>query len=285
MQKEKRLIFKADLHCHSTHSDGSLSPEQIVRLASEQGLKGLSITDHDCATAYEVALPFARSLDIELLTGVELSTILQETSIHILAYAFSPLSSINELCEVCGNRRKERNREILDLLAQKGMIITYEDLEEDPAASSIGRPQIAQALFKKGYVNSLKEAFDLYIGDGKSCWVLGTGLSTIECIEKIQLAGGLAVLAHPHLIKGQAALTQLLEMPFDGIEAYYALFSEKSNRKWIEIAEQKGWLITGGSDFHGNLKPNILLGSSWVDQQRFDHLISHQKEQFARFPS
>jgi predicted metal-dependent phosphoesterase TrpH len=132
-----------------------------------------------------------------------------------------------------------------------------------------GRPHIAQALLKKGVVSSIQEAFDLYLSEGRSAYDPGEPISATETIEVVHKAGGFAILAHPQLMKKRRIVKRLLELDFDGLEGYYARCSPEQEREWIDIARRKNWLITGGSDYHGNVKPHSQLGSSWVNEETF----------------
>ncbi|MGE3954171.1 MAG: PHP domain-containing protein [Parachlamydiales bacterium] len=266
------MSFRADLHCHTTASDGTLTPEELLHLAVEVGLSGLSITDHDTIEAYEVATPLARELGLELLPGIELSSLHGGASVHILGYGYDLNSPVlRGLCDWHVQRRQGRNREILALLAEKGMPVTEEEMEftKGPGKRIYGRPHIAQAMIGKGYVGSIKEAFDRWIGEGRPCYAPGLRITAEETIEKIHAAGGKAVIAHPHLIPSAGLVRELLELPFDGIEGYYAKMGPDQERVWVEIGRKKGWLVTGGSDFHGSSKPHIPLGCSWVDEETF----------------
>lgn len=269
--------FRADLHCHTTCSDGSLSPTQVVERAAAIGLQGLSITDHDTIAAYAEALPVAQKLGISLVSGVEFSAVHADTNVHILAYAF-PLDSplIQGLCERHHARRRQRCCRILERLAQKGI-----DLQRDSSllhaieTSSVGRPHVAAAMVRNGSVRSIEEAFKRYLGEGRSCYVSVDPITAEETLAVIHEAGGLAVLAHPHLLPEERVLLDVLKLPFDGIEAYYARFGQYRNQRWVDIAAQRGWLITGGSDFHGEAKPQIALGVSWVNAEVFQVLWEH----------
>lgn len=274
----------ADLHCHSTCSDGSLTPIELIDLAIEKGLKGLSITDHDTTRAYATALPYAKEKNVEIISGVEFSAFLGKESVHILGYSYQiGNEKIGKLCRFHTQRRQERNKGMLERLARVGIQIDESDLLKmnhgnedlfDPE-SSIGRPHIAHAMIAKGYVSSVNEAFKKYLGEGKSCYVEGGGVTVEETIEAIREAGGLAVIAHPHLIKDKNLLSRLLEIDFDGMEVYYANIPSSQEQQWIKIAEKKGWIMTGGSDFHGISKPTIQLASSWVDASTFKFLHQH----------
>ncbi len=268
------MTFRADLHCHSTFSDGTDSPEALIRLAINAGLSGLSITDHDTIAAYQSALPFAEANNFLLLPGVEFSASHQGHSIHILGYAFSLKSEeLHQLCERHRLRRLKRNRTILERL--RGLGIKIEESELGCEGHTVGRPHIANMMIEQGSVKTIKEAFDRYLGEGKRAYDPGEQISVTETIETLHAAGGKAVIAHPHLIKRRPTVRQILQMPFDGIEGYYARFSPAHEKEWVGIGTQKHWIITGGSDYHGSNKPFNFLGSSWVGQKTFDALYAH----------
>lgn len=275
--------FRADLHCHTTCSDGTETPSQVIDLASTYDLQGLAITDHDTIDAYQEAIPYAKQKKVDLISGIEFSASHRESSVHILGYSFNLNSpSIRNLCQRHQKRRAKRNQAILDLLDYHGMPLAQDDFPEGYASEvphhSIGRPHIAIAMIKKGYVKSVQEAFQHYIGEGKCCYTKGESLSVDETIEVIHQAQGLAVIAHPHLIDDSQILTDLLQMSFDGIEGYYARFPKNEHERWIKIGAKKGWIITGGSDFHGTIKPNLPLGCSWVNKETFSLLHKHFQE-------
>lgn len=273
------IEFRADLHCHSTYSDGSLSPQELLRLAKSNALKGLSITDHDTIEAYASAIPAAQEIGIELISGVEFSAMLNHVSVHILGYAFSLNNpALHLLCQRHKRRREDRNQAILEKLAAHGMSVTKEDIEDCLSSllphekCSIGRPHIAQVLVKKRYVETIYEAFGKYLGEGKPCYARGDPFTVEETIDVIHQAQGLAIIAHPHLIKNTHMVHQLLSMNFDGLEGHYALFLQHQQERWLKIGKEKKWLITGGSDFHGDIKPSIPLGCSWVGEETFCRL-------------
>lgn len=263
--------FRADLHCHSTFSDGLKSPHELIDLALAIGLRGLSITDHDTTRAYPDALEYAKKKGLLLLNGIEFSAHYQAEPVHVLGYGFCTKSEeIAGLCARHQKRREERNQAILDKLRRLGISILPEELEG--VQGTIGRPHIAHLLVVKGIVGSVKEAFARYLAEDKLAYVAGRSVSVEETIEVIHQAQGIAVLAHPHLIKRSTTIRGVLKMPFDGLECYYAHFSIEQVKKWIDLARQKGWFVSGGSDYHGDLKPYNALGSSWVDKERFELL-------------
>lgn len=268
MREEGAKDFRADLHCHSSCSDGTVSPEGLVALAIKSGLSGLSITDHDTVDAYAVALPAAKKTGLKLVSGVEFSASHRRRGVHVLGYAFNLDSPhIAAWCRQHTNRRRARNAAMLQRLADLDMPVTEEEIPA--AAGTVGRPHIAQAMIKKGYVRDANAAFKKFLGEGKPAYVQGTTFSVEETIDVIHKAGGFAVLAHPMLIQRNTIVKDLLQMEFDGLEGYYSRIPDDQERAWQQIAQHKGWLITGGSDFHGDVKPRIPLGCSWVGEETF----------------
>lgn len=271
------IEFRADLHCHTTCSDGSATPQEVVKLALEIGLQGLSITDHDTIEAYEVLEKDNKKIDLKLLSGIEFSTIHRGSSVHVLAYAFDLKNvEINNLCKSLKTNRVGRMEEMIHLLKKQGIVIDEKELFNNK--NTIGRPHLAEALVKQKYAKSIQDAFNLFLGDGKCCFVPSNSMSTEETIEIIKRAKGFSIIAHPHIIKNPSTLTDILNMDFDGIEAYYARFSSQHEKTWIEIAKKKDWIMTGGSDYHGKMKPNNALGCSWVDAETFNRLYARYEE-------
>ncbi|MBI2792572.1 MAG: PHP domain-containing protein [Gammaproteobacteria bacterium] len=261
---------RADCHCHTTFSDGSFDVVALLDLAKEKQLSGLSITDHDTIDSYPIAIPYARTLDIELISGIEISTELKSTSIHVLGYAFDLQN--NELISFCQRlqqEREQRNQKILEKLTKCKMPITMEELRERFGNVSIGRPHIAKLMVTKGYAKSMKQAFSRYLGDKCRCYVSGYQVEVEAAIELIHRASGYAVLAHPNTIRPTRLIDDLMNMPFDGIEVYYGHLSLKQEQPWIDIAMKKDWMMTGGSDFHGEKKSFHPLGCSWTPEDTF----------------
>lgn len=269
--------FRADLHCHSTFSDGSDDPVELLAKAKKAHLSGLSITDHDTVKAYTPDFfDCAKALEIAILPGVEFSSELYETTVHILGYGFDLKSpSLIAFVEEMQRRRKERNRMILQKLKKHHILLEEEELLlETISEASVGRPHIAHLMVKKGYVQSFQEAFDRYLKESACCYVPGFKFAPSDAIRVIHEARGKAVLAHPHFIKNGSHIGFLLSLPFDGIECYYANLPSHQETRWVKIAKQKGWIATGGSDYHGAFKPHISLGCSWVGSSTFHQLLS-----------
>lgn len=271
--------FRADLHTHTNCSDGCDDPLVLLRLAKQAGLQGLSITDHDTTDAYTPDLfAEAESLGLRLLPGIEISSELNQLSVHILGYGFDVNSeALKKFLIETQKRRNERNRAILQKLAQRKLVITEEELLEFAhqvrGKRTIGRPHIAQMMVKKGYVSSTQEAFERYLREGALCYASGIKITPREAIEEIHKAHGKAVLAHPHFLKGGSFKRHLFDLPFDGIECYYASLPKQLELPWLKIAKERNWIATGGSDYHGTLKPHITLGASWVNEHTFELLL------------
>lgn len=275
------MLARNDCHCHTTFSDGSLSVEDLLNLAKERELSGLSITDHDTIDAYESALPLAQSLGLDLVSGIEISTELNNASIHVLGYGFDLHSSdLKKFCVQLQIERENRNEKILERLHKIKKPLLMSELRETFGKGTIGRPHIAKLMVTKGYAKSMKQAFSRYLGDKGRCYVHGFHVEVEAAIELIQRAGGYAVLAHPHYIP-KKLVDPLLAMPFDGIEVYYGHLSLKQEQPWFEVAQKKNWLVTGGSDFHGAKKAFHPLGCSWTPPETFmlfkERFLSHKK--------
>lgn len=261
-----------------------MSPEELVAHAKAVELSGLSITDHDNVNAYSSAVEAARSMGgIWIGTGVEFSSVNEGKSVHVLGYDFDPeAASLQAFCKRHVMRRRERNRAIIDKLGACKMPIDRDQLEKLLSEGvPVGRPHIALAMVEKGYVKTVEEAFDHFLGDRRPCFDPGIPISTDETLAIIHKAGGKAFIAHPHFMRNAKAVEKLLTKPFDGIECYYGRLAAEQEKQWVALASERGLLISGGSDFHGAIKPNIPLGCSWVDEETFDRIFERHRWKFA----
>lgn len=268
------MSFRADLHCHTICSDGTDTPIELIDLASQAGLSGLSITDHDTIDAYtEEVFERASKWGIALLPGVEISSEVDEVSVHVLGYGFDlENQDLRKFLESMRMRRQKRNQEILRKLEAKRMPISEEELNAFATDRTVGRPHIAQLMVLKGYVPTLRDAFEGYLKEGAPCYASGIKYHPQEVIEKIHQAKGKAVLAHPHFIKQGEFLKRLLALKFDGLECYYARLDKALEKPWVRLAKQRNLIATGGSDYHGKFKPQTPLGCSWVGEDIFKAL-------------
>lgn len=276
------MSFRADLHCHTTCSDGSMTPKELVLHAKEVGLSGICITDHDSLAAYPEAIAACEEVGIWLGAGAEFSSVDEGKSVHVLGYDIDPEDGeLKAFCKRHVERRRNRNRAIFEKLKQHQMPIDEEKLEQMLVRGHpVGRPHIALQMVEKGYVASVQEAFHLFLGDQKPCFERGAPITTDETLERIHQAGGKAFLAHPHFLKNSRLIGRLLSKPFDGIECYYSRLSKDQEEKWVRLAKNRNWLISGGSDFHGVIKPHIPLGCSWVDEATFDQIFEKHRWKF-----
>ena len=262
--------FRADLHIHSHCSDGTDPPLAILDLAKAAGLSGLSITDHDTFQAYTPEFyAKAEELGLQLLIGTEISTEWKGDPVHILAYHFQP--ELQSFLDQVVERRKNRNRKILQHLRDQGIDIAEEDL---PALHIAGRPHIAQILIQRGLVSSIQEAFDRYLNDELVRFSAGGKFTPQEGVDAIHRASGKAVIAHPHLLKKRMLIKEMLELPFDGLECHYGRRLPYQEREWLEMAKRRHLIATGGSDYHGAIRSSPI-GCSWVREEIFRQLKSN----------
>jgi len=253
-----------DLHSHTTESDGTFSPAQLVEEAGRVGVRILGITDHDTFSGYDQALPLARKAGLELVCGIELSTKLHGHSVHLLGY-FLSANGLGDFRTWIGDlqaSRRDRNVRLIARLRELGLDITLEEVEARGGGMT-GRPHFAQVLIEKGYVKSMQQAFDDYLDESAKGYVTRREPQFAEAVQHIREAGGIASLAHPiRLREDVAALTpSLRESGLNAIEAYHSDHSPEQTALYLHLAVQHGLLVTGGSDFHGAVKPEIHLGT------------------------
>ena len=255
-----------DLHIHSTASDGSLTPEEIVQIAQDKGLFAIAITDHDTVAGVQPALHAAQGTGLHVLPGVEISVDFDETEIHILGYFIDlehePLLRAME--KVRGGRYS-RAEEMVRRLRELGVEITMDDVLAEAGDGAIGRPHVARALVKLGVVRDGQEAFDKYLKRGKPAYVPRYKLSPEEAVHLIVDAGGLPVFAHPGLARRDDMIDALIPEGLRGIEAYHTEHSPTQTQKYINMAKRRGLYVTGGSDSHGPKGPvPVEIGSVYV---------------------
>lgn len=261
--------LKIDLHIHSTASDGTYSPCEVARKAKAAGLCAAALTDHDTISGVAGFLDECEKIGIEGISGVEISARFSK-EMHIIGlYVDGNDEAFKAKLENLRKAREIRNKKMLKLLRENGFDITESDIiseENGQTLSSTGRAHIARAMLNKGYVKSVNEAFVKYLKKGNCCYVERITYSPCESIEMIKSAGGLAILAHPIFISEDydslyPILKELKSYGLDGVECYYNCYSEKFSKTCKKICLELNLLMSGGSDFHGDNKPDIEIGS------------------------
>ncbi len=255
-----------DLHTHSTASDGTYSPAELVRLAKREGLKALALTDHDTIQGLREAYETSQEEGLAFLCGVEISVKIDGPGhFHLLGYFLTPeIPSIEATLTTLQRARERRNELMLEKLKSLGFEITMEELE-GIAQGEIGRPHFAKLLVQKGVVKTFQEAFDRYLKKGTPAYVPKALLSPEEAIEVISQSRGIPVMAHPVTLKMdreslEKYLEELKKIGLRGVEAYYTEHDPSFTRFLVDLARKLNLLVTGGSDFHGANKPDIRLG-------------------------
>ena len=258
---------QVDLHLHTTFSDGTLTPTEIVEVSANRGLRYISITDHDSTEGIVEGFKAARQYsDLELIPGVELSTDVPGTEIHLLGY-FVDQNDIEfqNTLSVFRDSRKERAKRMVKKLSELNVKISWERVQEISNGASIGRPHIAQAMVESGYVNYPKDAFDKFLGRNAPAYVERIRLTPSDAIELLVKNGAIPIMAHPTFAipnmnkDGLSKLTEMLvemkEAGLAGLEVYYGLYSTEETNKLRTIAEDLELICTGGSDYHGSGNP------------------------------
>lgn len=276
---------RIDLHIHTTASDGADSPEAVVRQAAELGLSAISVTDHDTVLGCEPAAAEAKKRGIELIPGIELST-RYNGPVHILGYFIDTSSpEIKALFDEIVADRDGRNEKAVALLRKDGIDITYEQMK-DRFGEVVGWPHFATILIENGLAESTDDAFSRLIGKGMKYWVPRSTIPIERCVDVILSAGGIPVLAHPFEYKYQnKTLPELIELCINlgvrGIECRHSSHSPGQMAYLERLAEEYGLLKTGGSDYHGSVKPEVALGTgtglvsvpqAWLEALREEHL-------------
>lgn len=254
-----------DLHIHSTISDGTMNPVELVNYAHKKGLSAIAITDHDAIDGIEEAVAAGDSLGVEVVPGVELSVRYSDTTVHLLGYLFDyQQNELHVALRRLQEGRAERNKNIVSRLKSLGIAVDTKELEKIAGRGQCGRPHIAKLLLEKGVVKTMNDAFKLYLGQGGQAYTSRFIYGAQEAIKIINEAGGLAVLAHPLKLDTSEdefsdTLKKLLAMGLDGIEAYYPTHSRQFRKRLVNFAQHHSLLVTGGSDYHGSIRPGTTL--------------------------
>lgn len=278
-----------DLHTHTNESDGSVAPADLVTLAKNADLAALAITDHDTLAGYEKAVPFARQVKLDLLCGIELNTKIDANATseghtaHLLAYFLDgpPSGEFREWLTDQQHARRTRNRKLVESLQNRGVEITLAEVEAR-GRSLAGRPHFARILVDKGYARNSQDAFDRFIGEQAPCFVERQSISTEKAIQIVRHSQGIPVLAHPVRLGlpreiEKEMLARFKSAGLTGLEIYHSEHPPELQAHYRQLAAELGLLPTGGSDFHGDPKPDIHIGTGLngnvrVPYEFVDHL-------------
>jgi len=261
-----------DLHTHTFESDGTDAPAALVEKASAAGLTTIAITDHDTFAAHEQAAPRAQELGIRLVRGVEISTKARNRNVHLLAYWFNgaaPVAFQDWLVEMLEYRR-ERNRRLAGRLQALGLAVELAEAEA-LGRTITGRVHFARVLISKGYVKSIPEAFDRYIGEDAPGFVMMEDPKTPDAVRKVREYGGVPVLAHPirlgmrDLDAEESFIREQVDAGLLGLEVMHSDHDEVARARYEILVQRYGLARSGGSDYHGDIKPKIFLGRGFED--------------------
>jgi predicted metal-dependent phosphoesterase TrpH len=257
---------RADLHLHTTYSDGALSPRELVQKAHDVGLSVIAVTDHDNVAAIDEAREWGYSLGVDVVSGVELSATMGEKDIHILAYFFDHKNpTLLEYLTFFRRERYKRAERIVEKLNKVNVPLELDAVIEQAGVGSIGRPHIANAMLEGGFIDSYSEAFKKYIGIGGPAYERKYQVSPQEAFQLISKSGGLSFLAHPGKYTTELELSELIKMGMDGIEVVHPSHDPGRQAFYRSVVDHYFLLESGGSDFHGGKKNDQdALGSFWV---------------------
>ena len=272
---------QADLHIHSTASDGRLTPAEVVKAAAERGLKFIALADHDTVEGIAPALVAAKGYPkLKLIPGVEISTDIPDGEVHVLGYFIDYTNrELGENLSRFRNSRLNRARGMVAKLDKLGIHLDWQRVEQIAGSSVMGRPHIAQAMLEKGYINSFKQAFTDYIGRNGPAYVEREKLTPAEAVALIIKARGLAVLAHPFTAGDPEAMTiELKSAGLAGIEAYYNGYDQEEIDLLVKLAQRHNLVTTGGSDYHGLDSSESVIGGIDLPLQSVEQLIAKARE-------
>jgi len=251
-----------DLHLHSTASDGSYPAETVVAMAERNGVRVIALTDHDSLDGIPAAEERAKASGIRVMPGVELSVSEAGIDVHLLAYGFDPQDKgLVAAIRRYRDSRRERARKMLARLKGLGIKIALEEVEEIAHGGALGRPHVAEALMQGGHIETFQEAFQRYLGHHAPAYVPKQTVALEEAVSVVREAGGVTVLAHPGTLNRDHLIAAWAARGLDGIEVWHSKHGASDVARYKEIAKRHGFLMTGGSDFHGERTPDVSIGS------------------------
>lgn len=279
-----------DLHLHSTKSDGTSTPEEVVGAAVSAGLSAIALTDHDNLDGITAARAAAGSAGLGFIPGTELSVGWEGGAMHMLVYFLEPEPGpLQDRLSAVREGRTSRNHEIVAALQELGVDISYDEVSAEAQGSGIGRPHIAAVLVAKGVVDDIQEAFDRLLATGRPAYRPRLRLEAMEAIGLARASGAVPVIAHPHTLgipEGgyRVAFEELIKAGLGGIEAYYGEYSQELRSHLAQLCNDLGIVATGGSDYHGRYKPNLSVGTGRGDLRVPDETVDRLVEERNRPP-
>jgi predicted metal-dependent phosphoesterase TrpH len=275
-----------DLHMHSSFSDGSHTPEELIAEAVQLGLTAIALTDHDTVLGVPRFIEAAIGTGVQAIAGVEVSTSFTHGELHLLGYFIDHHDPIlKDQLNWIRNARQARNEEILHKLNKLGLHMSWRDVREQAGDHVTGRPHFARAMVARGYVRDVKEAFRRYLTRGAPAYAQRRSLSAQEAIDVIRGAGGVAALAHPYtlklnLLQFRDVLQELRNLGLGALECYYPAHGLERTRDFVQIARDLDLVATGGTDYHGVHSPDLRighgLGSLNVPDEVIDQLMARR---------
>ncbi len=260
-----------DLHAHSTASDGSDSPGDLARLAAEVGLSAIALTDHDTLEGVAEITATAHPLGVRVIPACEISCEVERGTMHLLVYFLDDASGpLQDRLSFLQAARASRNDRIIATLQDHGIAITLDEVLDEAGGGSVGRPHLAAVLVRHGYVDSIQQAFDVWLAKGRPAYLGRERLEPSEAIDLARRSGAVSVLAHPGTLGLEAAelddfVGSLATFGLSGVEAEYGRYSRDERDAYHSLAARHGLCVTGGSDYHGSYKPGLFLGTGTGD--------------------
>jgi hypothetical protein len=290
-------LTSVDLHCHSTASDGTLRPADVVRLAADSGLSAIALTDHDTVAGVGEAAAEARRIGIEFLPGIELSCYFPRPgTLHLLGYGIDlHHPELLRLIEEQAAAREDRNKGMVERLNRIGLDVSWHEVVDEAGGpdgiGSIGRPHLAAVMVRKGHVLSTRQAFDRYLGGSGVAYVDNNQLSAQRAIATVRAAGGMVSLAHPLQLRRQtpaqleAMVGELAEQGLEGLEVLHSGHDNDTVIRFMRMADRLGLITTGGSDFHGSNKSSIRIGrpaGREIPREFYERVVERVRSRRAR---
>ncbi|MFC1590658.1 PHP domain-containing protein [Candidatus Omnitrophota bacterium] len=251
----------ADLHVHTSYSDGTFSPQEVVTCARDKRIDAIAICDHDCTDGIKPCIELGEPIGVEVVPGIEFTGELVDAEVHILGYLIDyEMEWFRLRIDEMQQYRVNRMYEMIEKLKRFDIFIDPQEVFRYSGKGSVGRPHLAMAMLKSGAVDTLGEVFGKYLGFQKPCYVANKRFSPREAIEAVRKAGGVPVMAHPHVTDRDDLIPEFIEYGLRGIEVYHSDHSRREVRQYEDMAKRCGLIATGGSDCHGFGKGRILMG-------------------------